>query len=166
VCANAALELARTWRGELGAIKESLKSKEALVGIERLKSEIKELKGKINSLESNIGKDIQSIVIEGVEVIVDEIKAGDIKNRIDEIKNQKTKVAVLLFQEKEGNVTIAAGSKNSAIKAGTWIKEIASIVGGGGGGRDDFAQAGGKDASKINEAKVAALKYAEKILKG
>ncbi|MDR1554979.1 MAG: hypothetical protein LBS26_06635, partial [Campylobacteraceae bacterium] len=47
-----------------------------------------------------------------------------------------------------------------------WIKEIASIVGGGGGGRDDFAQAGGKDASKIEEAKKAALEYAVKILGG
>jgi alanyl-tRNA synthetase len=166
VCGNAALELARAWRNELGTVKESLKSKEALVGIERLKNEIKELKGKINSLESNIGRDIQSVTIGDVEVVVDEIKAGDIKSRIDEIKNQKSKAAVLLFQENDGKVTIAAGSKNNAIKAGAWIKEIASIVGGGGGGRDDFAQAGGKDASKIKEAKKAALEYAEKILKG
>ncbi|MDR2635615.1 MAG: alanine--tRNA ligase, partial [Campylobacteraceae bacterium] len=165
VCANAALKLAASWRQELGKIKEEVKNKDAFIGIERFKSEIKELKSKINSLESNIGKNIQSVTIEGVEVIVDEIKAGDIKNRIDEIKNQKERVAVLLFQETEGRVTIAAGSKNSAVKAGAWIKEIASIVGGGGGGRDDFAQAGGKDASKIQEAKKAALEYAAKILK-
>ncbi|MDR0579960.1 MAG: hypothetical protein LBG21_05095, partial [Campylobacteraceae bacterium] len=87
-------------------------------------------------------------------------------NRIDEIKNQKERVAVLLFQNNDGKVTIAAGAKNCAIKAGTWVKDIALIVGGSGGGRDDFAQAGGKDAAKIEEAKKAALKYAEKILKG
>ncbi|MDR1614803.1 MAG: alanine--tRNA ligase, partial [Campylobacteraceae bacterium] len=157
VCASSSLKLANSWRQELGKIREEVKNKDAMIGIERLKSEIKELKSKVNSLESNTSKNIESVTIEGVEVIVDEIKAGDIKNRIDEIKNQKTKVAVLLFQEKEGRVTIAAGSKNSAVKAGAWIKEIASIVGGGGGGRDDFAQAGGKDASKIEEAKKAAL---------
>ncbi|MDR0761651.1 MAG: alanine--tRNA ligase [Campylobacteraceae bacterium] len=166
VCGNAALELARSWREEVGRIREEVKNKDALIGIERLKSEIKELKSKINALESNIGKDLQSVIVGDVEVVVDEIKAGDIKNRIDEIKNQKAKVAVLLFQTKDDKVTIAAGSKNSAVKAGAWIKEIASIVGGGGGGRDDFAQAGGKDASKIEEAKKAALEYAVTILKG
>ncbi|MDR0407835.1 MAG: alanine--tRNA ligase [Campylobacteraceae bacterium] len=165
-CGKAALNAAKSWREELGKIREEVKNKDILIGVERLKNDIKELKGKINSLESNISKKIEGVMIEDVEVIVDELKAGDIKNRIDEIKNQKDKVAVLFFQEQEGRVTIASGSKNNIIKAGAWIKEIASIVGGGGGGRDDFAQAGGKDASKIQEAKKAALKYAEKILKG
>ena len=54
---------------------------------------------------------------------------------------------------------IACGSKETPIKAGSWIKEIAPILGGGGGGRPDFAQAGGKDASKIDEAKEKALAY-------
>jgi alanyl-tRNA synthetase len=54
---------------------------------------------------------------------------------------------------------IACGSKETNIKAGEWIKEIAPILGGGGGGRPDFAQAGGKDASKIGEAKEKALTY-------
>ncbi|MDR1460310.1 MAG: alanine--tRNA ligase [Campylobacteraceae bacterium] len=166
VCGKAALNIARSWREELGKIREEVKNKDAIIGIERLKTDIKELKSKVNSLESNIGKKLEGVIIDGVEVIVDEIKAGDIKNRIDEIKNQKTKVAVLLFQEQEGRVTIAAGSKDNVVKAGAWIKEIAFIVGGGGGGRDDFAQAGGKDASKIEEAKKAALEYAKKILKG
>jgi alanyl-tRNA synthetase len=44
-------------------------------------------------------------------------------------------------------------------KAGDIIKNIAPIVGGTGGGRPDLAQAGGRDASKLDEAlaKVAAL---------
>jgi alanyl-tRNA synthetase len=45
------------------------------------------------------------------------------------------------------------------IKAGEIIKHIAPIVGGTGGGRPDLAQAGGKDAARLDEAldKVAAL---------
>ena len=31
------------------------------------------------------------------------------------------------------------------------MKELAPIVGGGGGGRPDFAEAGGKDPSRIDE---------------
>ena len=47
----------------------------------------------------------------------------------------------------------------SKIKAGDIIKNIAPIVGGTGGGRPDLAQAGGRDASKLDEAlaKVASL---------
>ena len=59
---------------------------------------------------------------------------------------------------------LVAGSKNTNIKAGNWIKEIAPIVGGGGGGRPDFAQAGGKDVSKVDEAKAKALAYAKENL--
>lgn len=94
-------------------------------------------------------------------VIVETLEAGDIKNSIDEIKNRYEKVAVLLLQIKEEKVMLAAGVKGEdRIKAGAWIKEIAPILGGGGGGRDDFAQAGGKDASKANEALQSAKNYA------
>ena len=45
------------------------------------------------------------------------------------------------------------------VKAGDIIKQIAPIVGGSGGGRPDFAQAGGRDPSRLQEAleKVAGL---------
>jgi alanyl-tRNA synthetase len=38
------------------------------------------------------------------------------------------------------------------VKAGDVIRPIAEIVGGKGGGRPDMAQAGGPDASKLDEA--------------
>ena len=78
---------------------------------------------------------------------------------VDDLKNANEKLAVLLLQPKGEKVMLVAGSKNSNIKAGDWIKKIAPIVGGGGGGRPDFAQAGGKDVSKIDEAKTAALQF-------
>ena len=37
------------------------------------------------------------------------------------------------------------------MQAGRLVKELAPIVGGGGGGRPDYAEAGGKDPSKIDE---------------
>ncbi|MGH7897122.1 MAG: DHHA1 domain-containing protein, partial [Candidatus Binatia bacterium] len=36
--------------------------------------------------------------------------------------------------------------------AGQIIKQIAPVIGGGGGGKPELAQAGGPDASKIDEA--------------
>ena len=38
------------------------------------------------------------------------------------------------------------------ISAGKLIKELALLVGGSGGGRDDFAQAGGKEPERLPEA--------------
>ena len=44
--------------------------------------------------------------------------------------------------------------------AGNLLREVAKVAGGGGGGRPEFAQAGGKDASKVPDA----LKKAEEII--
>jgi len=50
------------------------------------------------------------------------------------------------------------------VAAGQVVKELAPIVGGRGGGRPDFAEAGGKDASKIGEMLAAARTVVEKML--
>jgi alanyl-tRNA synthetase len=50
------------------------------------------------------------------------------------------------------------------LSAGSIIREIAPIVGGGGGGRDDMAQAGGKDPAKLDEAITAARAAVEREL--
>ena len=52
----------------------------------------------------------------------------------------------------------------SGIHAGNIIKTIAPIVGGGGGGRPNMAQAGGKDASKIQDALAAGIEEVKKQL--
>jgi len=43
------------------------------------------------------------------------------------------------------------------------VKRLAPIVGGGGGGRPDFAEAGGKDPSKIAELLAASRAVVEKL---
>ncbi|NLC28092.1 MAG: alanine--tRNA ligase [Campylobacteraceae bacterium] len=164
ICGKSALSEAKLWRENISAALEELKSQEVLHGIVRLKEEIKVLKKEIQILENSTSAPLKSEMIGETEIIIDELKAGDIKKTIDEIKNQKPNVAVLLFQEKDDKVLIAAGVKGALIKAGAWIKEVAPKVGGGGGGRDDFAQAGGKNPEGIADAKVAALEYAKKVL--
>jgi len=49
-------------------------------------------------------------------------------------------------------VSSVTADLTSRYHAGNIIKEVAPIVGGGGGGRADFAQAGGKDPSRVDEA--------------
>lgn len=52
------------------------------------------------------------------------------------------------------------------ILAGKFIGGIAKLCGGGGGGRPNIAQAGGKDASKLEEATEEARRQLEEALKG
>ena len=164
ICGKSAYEYAKKQRETIEKAKVELKHKDIFIGIDRFKKEIINLKGEIEALSANAGKAIESLNINGVEVIVDELKAGDIKKSIDDLKNQKDSVAIMLFQVKGDKVLIASGVKNAPIKAGAWIREIAPIVGGGGGGRDDFAQAGGKKPQMIEDAKKASIEYAKKIL--
>ncbi|MEL6940302.1 MAG: alanine--tRNA ligase-related protein, partial [Cyanobacteria bacterium J06598_1] len=67
---------------------------------------------------------------------------------------------VLASVPSEGKVSlVAAFSKpviGSGLQAGKFIGGIAKLCGGGGGGRPNFAQAGGRDASKLPEALEAA----------
>jgi len=160
ICGKSALEYIESLRDELEDIKATLKNQNPIIGIEKLKEQIKELKSEVKSLQNSTKKELKPIKIKDVDVIVDEVESGDIKSIIDEAKNRYPKIAIMLFQKKGDRVLLASGVKGvDTIKAGDWIREIAPILGGGGGGRADFAQAGGKDTSKIKEAKERALGY-------
>jgi alanyl-tRNA synthetase len=164
VCGKSAIKLCKNYRNIVNKISQEVKNKETLLGIKRLKDEVKELKNEITNLSKSSKKEFSFKKIGDVETLICIVEAGDIKQMIDEIKNQKSKVAVMLFQKSGDKVLLAAGVKGAPLKAGAWIKKIAPILGGGGGGRDDFAQAGGKDASKIDEALLKSYEYVKKEL--
>lgn len=166
ICGNAAVTAVKALRDDLKEIKTELKNQNPIVGIVKLKEQVKSLKGELASAMSSSQKELTAVDVNGVNVIVEEVDNGDIKTMIDEMKNKYDNIAIMLFMKKGDKVMLAAGSKNTPIKAGDWIKSIAPIVGGGGGGRPDFAQAGGKDASKITTALEEAKVYLSEILEG
>lgn len=159
VCSLAAVNYAKSFIDEVNAIKEELKSNDLSGGIKKLKDQIKELKNELKNIHSKVQTPLNETIINDVKIVVDIVENGDIKKLIDDLKNGNDKVAVFLLEAKDDKVMMASGIKNVDASAGEWIKAIAPIVGGGGGGRADFAQAGGKDSSKINEAKIAALEF-------
>ncbi len=164
ICGKEAYKKVQSLREELSEISNEVKHLHPLVGINRLKEQIKTLKNEVELAQKNSTKELDGVMVGDVRIIVDEIEGGDIKTVIDEEKNRYEKVVIMLFQVKDDKVNIACGSKNTSLKAGSWVKEIATLLGGGGGGRADFAQAGGKDISKIQEAKEASLAYAKKSI--
>ena len=164
VCGASALELIKSNKKSLEEIESELKSKEPLKAIARLKEQIKELNKELKKAQSATKKELTAVEINGVNTVVDVIESGDIKELIDEAKNRYENVAIMLLQKKGDKVLLAAGSKGCDINAGDWIKNIAPVVGGGGGGRADFAQAGGKDTSKIEEAVDKSKEYLKEKL--
>ena len=145
-------------------IKAEIKNNDVIAGIKKLKEQIKDLKKEVETAQSQTSAPISEEVIGDTKVVVAVVENGDLKKIVDDMKNANEKLAILLLQAKDDKVLIVAGSKNTNIKAGEWIKNIAPIVGGGGGGRPDFAQAGGKDVTKVEDAKIAALTYAKENL--
>ncbi|HFJ2214916.1 TPA: alanine--tRNA ligase [Campylobacter coli] len=161
VVSRAALEFCKTFMNENLNLKEELKSNDLSLGVKKLKNEILKLK---NELKNSNKSQLNSSNINGVQICVECVESGDIKTMIDEFKNKFEKAAILLIQTKDDKITLAAGVKNYPLKAGNLVKNIAQILGGNGGGRDDFATAGGKDISKIDEALKQALDLIQKGL--
>jgi alanyl-tRNA synthetase len=164
VCGQAAYNYFCEQRALLKQVETEVKNLDVIAGINRLKSNIEELKLEVKEAQEAAKVEIKANEINGVAVVIEELPSGDIKEKIDELKNQNDKLAAMLFQVKGDKVLIAAGVKDCGAKAGDWIKQIAPILGGGGGGRPDFAQAGGKDTTKLPEAKEASLAYITEVL--
>lgn len=164
VCGTAAIKYTKDIISKMNEIQAEVKNSDVILGIKKLKEQIKDLKKEIETSQSKTSSPIEETIINDIKVIVSVVENGDLKKIVDDTKNANEKVAIFLLQAKDDKVLIVAGSKNTNIKAGDWIKNIAPIVGGGGGGRPDFAQAGGKDTSKIQEAKTKALDYAKENL--
>ncbi|MDD2356828.1 MAG: alanine--tRNA ligase [Thiovulaceae bacterium] len=164
VCGNAAYNYVKAQRHTLHVARESVKNQDLQAGIERLKEQVSTLKLELAQTQNASKEKIDVQMIGTTAYVIEEITAGDIKERIDELKNQHESICAMLFQVKDDKVLIAAGIKNSSVKAGDWIKIVAPVLGGGGGGRADFAQAGGKDFTKLPEAKTVAEDFIIKAL--
>jgi alanyl-tRNA synthetase len=96
--------------------------------------------------------------IGGVKALAARVDGADAKvmrTMVDELRQRLGSGVVLLASETEGKVLVAVGVTKDLVsthKAGDLVREVAQVVGGGGGGRPDFAQAGGRDVAKIDDA--------------
>lgn len=107
-------------------------------------------------------------LINGVKLVrakFDDADISDLRELSDQLKSKESGLINVLASSANGKVTFLISVSDDILDkgyhAGKMIKEVAKIAGGGGGGKADMAQAGGKDASKIDEA----LAFAETLLK-
>ena len=102
-------------------------------------------------------EDVQEIAgVPVLRAVIANADADALRSLADQFRQKHPSgVVVLGTVVNEKPMLIAAVTQDlitRGLKAGDLIKRVAQVVGGGGGGRPDMAQAGGKDASKLNEA--------------
>ncbi len=153
------------------AAKLKTNPKEVAVRVESLLQEMKELQkaneslaAKLSNIEAGNLTD-QVKVVDGVNVLTAKVGGGDLRNMMDDLKQKLSSGVIVLASASGDKVNIIAGVTNDLVKegyhAGKLVKEVATRCGGGGGGRPDMAQAGGKDASKLDDA----LQFVEEWVK-
>jgi alanyl-tRNA synthetase len=133
--------------------------------VQRLQAETKRLAREVEQLKMNAalgggsttGAQNEAVDVKGVKVLarrVSGLEKGALRGLSDTLRDRLGSGVVVIASENDGRVAlVVAVTKDltSRIQAGRLVKELAPIVGGGGGGRPDFAEAGGKDPSKIDE---------------
>ncbi|SHE51887.1 alanyl-tRNA synthetase [Marinitoga hydrogenitolerans DSM 16785] len=133
--------------------------------IKEQEKEIKKLQEKLTTQSIDVFniKEINGI---NVYIKVFENVAQDVLRNVTDIAENKVKSGIIiLFNKKDKKVNFIVKITKDLVgqyHAGNIAKNIAKELGGGGGGRPDFAQAGGKEPSKIN----GIINNIEKFLRG
>ncbi len=129
-------------------------------------SDIKNMRGQISNLRHNLAAaDFTRVLdnsaqIRDVNVLTAVLKDADIdslRQMADRFKQRYSErgVAVLASVINERPIIIAAVTNDlvkRGLKAGDLVNFVAKPLGGGGGGKPTLAQAGGKDASKLDQS--------------
>lgn len=106
--------------------------------------------------------------VKGVHFLAQEVKVQDVdalRKMGDTLRDKTGGVVVLAAPMSADKVNILVMASKEAVQkgihAGKIAKGVAQAMGGNGGGRPDMAQAGGKDASKVQAGLAKALELVE-----
>jgi len=141
-------------RGELGD--------DPLEGLARLRGEITRLQDRVGEMTQGVLEEHADVLlaskeeIAGISLISGRVDrtADEVKTLADLLESGARPAAVLLGGEADGRaVVVCKVSKGiDAVDAGALVKELSALVGGGGGGNRTFAQGGGPDITRLDQA--------------
>jgi alanyl-tRNA synthetase len=132
--------------------------------LERLLQRQRELEREILSLHGKLShQEILDLLpllkeVKGVKVLSAKVDGKDPKQMREFVDRLKVKIGsgiILLGGQSQNKVSLIMGVTSDLVhrfNANELIKKIALRIGGTGGGRPDFAQAGGNDPKKLDEA--------------
>ncbi|MEK3995706.1 alanine--tRNA ligase [Psychrobacillus sp. FSL K6-2365] len=140
--------------------------------LQELKNVLKDnesLSAKIaNSQASSVLSSAQKVNdVTVLSVKVDAKDNNQLRQMMDDLKQKLEKAVIVLGAVDGDKVMISAGVTKDIVggnyHAGNIVKLVAEQCGGKGGGRPDFAMAGAKDASKLENALSSVLEYIKSV---
>jgi alanyl-tRNA synthetase len=158
---------------EVGTILKGTEE-DAVEKLEKLLAQQRELEKQIVRLQSKLaGSQSDEIAtrvrtVNGVNVVASRVEGVEdkaLREMADKLRDKLQPAVIALGAVTGDRALLLAVVSKEATKtyhAGNIIKQIAPIVGGGGGGRPDFAQAGGKDVARLDEALQKVYELVEK----
>ncbi len=135
-----------------------------------LQKELAQLKIRLAQSSGGSNDDVREVC--GVKVIskrVEGLKMPEMRNLSDSLKNKLVSGVVILGSADNNKVTLTVAvtkDLTDRLDASIIIRDISAIIGGSGGGKKDMAQAGGKDASRLDEALQQGIKVIKSSLSG
>ena len=139
--------------------------KDAPARAEALAAELKETAKQLEILKAQMaaakidGLFENAADIDGVRIVSAYLTgtgADTLRDMVDKVRDKAPNAVTVLIGSDGNKTMMAVGvSKNAmarGLKAGALVKKIAAIAGGNGGGKPDFAMAGIRDTSKIDDA--------------
>ncbi len=166
VTGGGALDWVQAREQRLRQIGETLRAsdEEAVERLERLLAQQRELERKLEKLQRGLAGaqsgDLaaHARTVDGIRVLATRVENLDdkaLRELADRLKEKLAPSVIALGTSDGTKVTLVAAVSKDLVKryhAGNLLKQIAPLVGGGGGGRPDFAQAGGKDPTRLDDA--------------
>ncbi len=143
--------------------------------LERVQSALKDAQKQIDKLQSKSAAEQagelaeKAEVVGGVNVVTSKVATANaqvLSGLADSIAD-KLKSGIVVLGGVEGGKVLFIGKVTQDLiargfHAGNMLREVAKVAGGGGGGKPEFAQAGGKDASKVEDALAVAIDLVKK----
>lgn len=138
-----------------------------------LKDKEKEIARLNSEINAQMAKAFDVIDLGAVELIANGKldSSVDIRSLAETLRDEKDNRVVVLasINSEKGTATFVCACAKKAIEsgvlAGNVVREVAKIAGGNGGGKPDFAMAGGKDITKVDDALYAADDIVKSFIK-
>ena len=136
---------------------------------EQMTAELKEKDREIESLNAKMAdmringlfegaKDIDGVRV--ITALFSATPSNALRTMCDKIRDNAPNVVAVLAATQDGkaNIAVAVGkeAQQKGLNAGKIVREVAKVAGGNGGGKAEFAMAGAKDLTKLDEALAAA----------
>ena len=176
VTGSAALEYVRERDRLLSGVADALRvgPAEAPEAAARLADNLKALEKQIEALQRKTAVSLadelaaKAVEYNGVRLVAARVGTGDVdmmRSLADSLASKLGSAVIVLGGPSDGKVVFVSKVTADLVKrgfhAGNLIREVAKVACSGGGGRPDFAQAGGRDVGKLDEA----LEKAEELIK-